>query len=130
MAGLERDDYPVNVQFKKQDVINNKRMLALFPKTKPENITFSQTGEKQSQTLKEWYDEQNNHNNSVDNKLTYILAILNELNGKVSSMRYTDDIDIFHITERKINETLLRSTTTRAEFFDFLTGESKKCKED
>ena len=123
MAGLERDDYPVNVQFKKQDVINNKRMLALFPKTKPENITFPQTDKKQSQTLKEWYDEQNNHNNSVDNKLTYILAILNELNGKVSSMRYTDDIDIFHITEIKINETLLRDNINRVEFS---TGESKK----
>lgn len=130
MAGLERVDYPVNVQFKKQDAINDKRMLALFPKTKPENITFQQTGEKQSQTLDAWYIEQNKHNKSVDDTLTYILAILNELNGKVSSMRYTDDIDIFHITERKINETLLRSNTTRVEFFDFPTGESKKYKED
>lgn len=126
MAGLERDDYPVNVQFKKQDVINNKRMLALFPKTKPENITFSQTGEKQSQTLDAWYNEQNNHNKSVDDTLTKILAILNELNGKVSSMRYTTDIDIFHITERKINEALLRVDTKYVESFDFETGQSKK----
>lgn len=126
MAGLERDDYPVNVQFKKQDVINNKRMLALFPKTKPENITFSQTDEKQSQTLDAWYIEQNKHNKSVDDKLAHIMAILNELNGKVSSMRYTDDIDIFHITERKIDETLLRVDTKCVENFDFETGQSKK----
>ena len=126
MAGLQRTDYPVNVQFKKQDIMSNDRMLALFPKTKPENITFSETNEKQSQTLKEWYDEQNKHNISVDEELIYILAILKELNGKVSSMRYTDDIDIFHIDEMIEQCILMNDNVNRVEFFNFDTGESKK----
>ena len=126
MAGLQRTDYPVNVQFKKQDIMSNDRMLALFPKTKPENIAFPQTSEKQSQTLKEWYDEQNKHNTSVDEELIYILAILKELNGKVSSMRYTDDIDIFHIDEMIEQCILMNDNVKRVEFFDFSTGESKK----
>lgn len=126
MAGLQREDYPVNVQFKKQDVMSNDRMLALFPKTKPENITFPQTDNIPSKTLKEWYDEQNKHNNSVDEELIYILAVLKELNGKVSSMRYTDDIDIFHIDEMIRQCILMNDNVKRVEFFYFNTGESKK----
>lgn len=126
MSGLQREDYPVNVQFKKQDIMSNDRMLALFPKTKPENITFPQTDNNPSKTLKEWYDEQNKHNNSVDEELIYILAVLKELNGKVSSMRYTDDIDIFHIDKMIRQCVLMNDNVKRVEFFDFNTGESKK----
>lgn len=92
---LNKREYDINVQLKKENIKVPNEVLKLFPKTKPENIELEKNAD-ETTTLKDFYQTQLETNDSFDDRLTKLEENVDYLRKLKSPFFYSDTIITLH----------------------------------